>query len=116
MSDIHKTPEFDGTEINKDLCSHDDFDIELYIIQLIAVFFYFKRQKSSVSKTNYPVGLFLYPKREKKNERYNIKNNNKTEIEPIDYFYPSSMPINGCINLPKDTMVNGSKKICKNSY
>ena len=37
MSDIHETPEFDGTEINKtidnftkiDLSSHDDFDIEL---------------------------------------------------------------------------------------
>ena len=37
MSDIHETPEFDGTEINKtidnfvkiDLSSHDDFDVEL---------------------------------------------------------------------------------------
>lgn len=37
MSNIHETPEFDDTEINKtidnftelDLSSHDDFDIEL---------------------------------------------------------------------------------------
>lgn len=41
--------------------------------------------------------------------------NNDTEkiIEPIDYFYPSSMPIDGCMNNPKDTCINGCKKYAR---
>ena len=51
-------------------------------------------------------------------ETYLCENNNQTEIEPIDFFYPMSMTIGGCMNSPKDTMINGEKKyarllICK---
>lgn len=37
----------------------------------------------------------------------------KTVIEPIDLFYPRSMPICGCMNSPKDTMVDGLKKYAR---
>lgn len=54
-------------------------------------------------------------KRRRKNqwEAYLRKNNNPAEIEPIDYFYPLSMPIGGCMNSPKDTMINGVKKYAR---
>ena len=46
-------------------------------------------------------------------ETYLHKNNNQVEIEPIDYFYPSSMSIDGCMNSPKDTIINGIKKYAR---
>jgi len=54
-------------------------------------------------------------KRRRKNqwEAYLRENNNQTEIEPIDYFYPLSMPIGGCMNSPKDTMIDGVKKYAR---
>ena len=33
------------------------------------------------------------------------------KTEPIDYFFPLSMAIGGCMNSPKDTAING-----KSSY
>ena len=46
-------------------------------------------------------------------EAYLCENNNQTEIEPIDFFYPMSMSIGGCMNSPKDTMINGEKKYAR---
>ena len=46
-------------------------------------------------------------------EAYLCENNNQTEIEPIDFFYPMSMAIGGCMNSPKDTMINGEKKYAR---
>lgn len=43
-------------------------------------------------------------------EDYLHRNKNKTDIEPIDLFFPRSMPICGCMNSPKDTVVAGVKK------
>jgi Ni,Fe-hydrogenase III small subunit len=54
-------------------------------------------------------------KRRRKNqwETYLRENNNQTEIEPIDYFYPLNMSIGGCMNSPKDTMIDGVKKYAR---
>lgn len=52
-------------------------------------------------------------RRENQWKTYLCKNNNQTKIESIDYFFPSSMSINGCMNSPKDTMVNGVKKYAR---
>ena len=38
---------------------------------------------------------------------------NQKKIEPIDLFYPQSMAISGCMNSPKDTMINGIKKYAR---
>lgn len=46
-------------------------------------------------------------------EAYLRKNNNQAKNEPIDLFYPMSMAIGGCMNSPKDTMINGEKKYAR---
>ena len=52
-------------------------------------------------------------RRKDKWEAYLRKNNNQATIEPIDFFFPSSMAINGCMNNPKDTEINGTKKYAR---
>ena len=52
-------------------------------------------------------------RRKDKWEAYLRKNNNQTAIEPIDFFFPSSMAINGCMSNPKDTEINGTKKYAR---
>lgn len=52
-------------------------------------------------------------RRENQWEDYLCKNNNQAKISPIDYFFPSVMPIAGCMNSPKDTMVSGEKKYAR---
>ena len=42
-----------------------------------------------------------------------IRQNNNYEKEPIDYFYPLSMPMGGMMNSPKDTEVGGKKKYAR---
>lgn len=63
----------------------------------------------------YDVNSLDDKKRRRKNQwkAYLRENNNQTEIEPIDYFYPLSMPIGGCMNSPKDTMIDGVKKYAR---
>lgn len=48
-------------------------------------------------------------KRRRKNqwETYLRENNNQTEIEPIDYFYPLNQSIAGVMNATHETFVNG---------
>ena len=38
---------------------------------------------------------------------YLRKNNNQTEIEPIDYFFPLAQVTAGVMNAPYETFVNG---------
>lgn len=52
-------------------------------------------------------------RRKDKWENYLRENYDKTEIEPIDLFYPKSMAICGCMNSPKDTLVRGVKKYAR---
>ena len=52
-------------------------------------------------------------RRENQWEDYLRKNNNQAKISPIDYFFPSVMPIAGCMNSPKDTMIGGKKKYAR---
>ena len=40
-------------------------------------------------------------------EAYLRENNNQTEIEPIDLFYPLRQQIAGVMNSPYETLVNG---------
>ena len=48
-------------------------------------------------------------KRRRKNqwETYLRENNNQTEIEPIDYFYPLNQSIAGVMNAAHETFMNG---------
>ena len=52
-------------------------------------------------------------RREDRWKAYLRENNNQAKVEPIDYFFPLSMPIGGCMNSPKDTTVNGLKKYAR---
>lgn len=52
-------------------------------------------------------------RRENQWEAHLRKNNNKKEIEPIDFFFPNSMAIGGCMNNPKDTRINGRQKYAR---
>lgn len=72
----------------------------------------FKKKKKEFNRTFvslYDVDGRDDKKRRRQNqwEAYLCENNNQTEIEPIDYFYPLNQSIAGVMNAAYETFVNG---------
>lgn len=62
--------------------------------------------RTFVSLFDVDLGNDIKRRRKARWDDYMRKNNDHVEIEPIDYFMPGVMNVNGLMNNPKDTTIN----------